>query len=87
MPNAPARRGGPRTKKFRMSRAEEDQRKSTKFIIIYDAGHGTVYEVINAENIGEAKKKAHDTWRYEVERHADYNAIEYSKEWAKKLGV
>lgn len=58
-----------------------------KFIITYDAGYGIVYEVINAKNISEAKKKAHAVWEEIVKRYADYGAVEYSEEWAKKLGV
>ena len=53
-----------------------------KYIISWDAGYGANKEVIEAEYLEEAQEEAYEQWREEVERNADYYAIEWTEEEA-----
>ena len=61
--------------------------KPKKFIIRWDGGYGTQYDIIEAENQDSAFQEAHDRWKAEVELCADYCAIPYTKERAIKYGI
>jgi hypothetical protein len=60
---------------------------SKKWIIIWDAGYGRNYEVVEAETQEEADKAAYEAWREETENNSDYKSIPLTEENAHDYGL
>ncbi len=58
-----------------------------KFIINWNAGYGDTYEVIEANNLEEAKKSAYQSWLEEADSNAVFGAKEYSEDLAMDCGL
>jgi len=56
-----------------------------KFIIKWDAGYGTNYDVIDAVSLEDAQRVAYEQWKEEVESNADYDAMEWTQELEEEL--
>ena len=57
-----------------------------KYLISWDAGYGTMYDVVKAESHDEAMEDAYQSWREAAESQAEYNAEELTPELAEEHG-
>ena len=58
-----------------------------KFIIQWDAGYGTNFEIVTAKTLKHANEMAREEWQEEAEQNAEYQAEEYTKELAEERGI
>lgn len=58
-----------------------------KYIIMWDAGYGMNYDVVEAESYGKAEIMAYDEWKEEAESNATFSAMEYTDELAEEYGL
>lgn len=58
-----------------------------KYIIKWNTGYGDEFEVEEADSQEEAQKMAYDKWREDIERDADYDAVELTKDTADEYGI
>jgi hypothetical protein len=58
-----------------------------KWIIMWDAGYGENYEVIEVAEVSSALDWAYENWKEEAESEANYYAKPYTKELAVDVGV
>ena len=59
-----------------------------KFIISWDAGYGTEYDVVECESENNAIKEAYERWREDVENNSDYGVVgEATNELLEEYGL
>jgi hypothetical protein len=61
-----------------------------KYIIQWDSGYrayGANADIVEATDLAQAEKLAHEAWQQDIEANADYGAEEYTKERAVELGL
>lgn len=58
-----------------------------KYIVHWNAGYGSSYEVVEAESEDQAQNEAYELWREDVESHADYGVMPYTEENCDNYGL
>jgi hypothetical protein len=58
-----------------------------KYIIRTNIGTGDYYEIVEVKRGEDPLEYAYKLWRSEAEEYADYEAVQYTKELAEKLGL
>ncbi len=65
--------------------AEKQRNKLKKYIIEWNAGYGTNYDVINADSMREAEIIAQEACQEEVDMNITYDAHEWTQELEDEL--